>query len=58
MKKSKELNHIICFRADDELYDKMKETAEKADLCMGEYIRRTLDKGKVTVRQEIIADVP
>ena len=46
------------FRMDEELYNKIVNTANAAGISHGEYIRRQLTKGKVVVKQEIIADVP
>lgn len=54
----KELSHLISFRLDDELYDKIINTAKAAGITKGEYIRQQIRKGKVTVKQEVIADVP
>ena len=46
------------FRMDAELYNRIMNGAKAAGISHGEYIRRQLKKGKVVVRQEIIAEVP
>ena len=46
------------FRMDEELYNKIVNAAKAAGISHGEYIRRQLMKGKVVVKQEIIADIP
>lgn len=56
--KDKNNSRMISFRLDDELYDKIVETAKSTNITKGEYIRRQLRKGRVTVKQEIVADVP
>ena len=56
-KNKKQFTHSINFRLDDELYDSIMNTAKTARLTKGEYIRQQLSKGRVTVRQEIIAEV-
>lgn len=43
---------------DDELYNDIVNSSKIARLTKGEYIRQILTKGRVTVRQEIIAEVP
>ena len=48
----------VTIRFDQETFDRIEATARAADLSVSEYIRRMVVKGKVTVRQEIIADVP
>ena len=48
----------VTIRFDQETYDRIEATAHAADLSVSEYIRRMVIKGKVTVRQEIIAEVP
>lgn len=57
-RKKERLNHLISFRLDDELFDRICNAAKVARLPRGEYIRKQLEKGKVTVKQEIIAEVP
>ena len=50
-----------CFvgvRLDSDTYGKIKASARAADLTISEYIRRMVIKGKVVVKQEIIAEVP
>lgn len=48
----------VTIRFDQETYKKIEATARAADLSVSEYIRHMVVKGKVTVRQEIIAEVP
>lgn len=57
-KKNVELTHLISFRLDEELYDKIVSTARTAGITKGEYIRRQIRNGRVTVKQEIIAEIP
>ena len=54
IKKSKN----VTIRFDQETYDKIEASARAADLSVSEYIRRMVIKGKVVVKQEIIAEVP
>lgn len=54
----RELTHLISFRLDEELYDKIVNTARTAGITKGEYIRRQIRNGRVTVKQEIIAEIP
>ena len=51
-------NRNVTIRFDQETYDRIEATARAADLSVSEYIRRMVIKGKVTVRQEIVAEVP
>ena len=48
----------MTIRFDQETYNKIESTARAADLSVSEYIRRMVVKGKVNVRQEIVAEVP
>ena len=48
----------VTIRFDQETFDKIEATARAADLSVSEYIRRMVSKGKVVVRQEIVAEVP
>lgn len=48
----------ISFRLDDKLYTMIANSARNAGITKGEYIRQQLRKGKVVVKQEIIAEVP
>lgn len=48
----------VTIRFDQETFDKIEATARAADLSVSEYIRRMVIKGKVVVRQEIVAEVP
>lgn len=57
-KNDRELTHLISFRLDEELYAKIVNTARTAGITKGEYIRRQLRNGRVTVKQEIIAEIP
>ena len=53
-----ELPRKMDFRMDEELYNKIVNTAKAAGISHGEYIRQQLIKGRVVVKQEIIADIP
>ena len=48
----------VTIRFDQDTYNRIEATARAADLSVSEYIRRMVIKGKVTVRQEIVAEVP
>ena len=48
----------VTIRFDQDTYNRIEATARAADLTISEYIRCMVIKGKVTVRQEIIAEVP
>ena len=48
----------VTIRFDQETFDRIETTARAADLSVSEYIRRMVIKGKVVVRQEIVAEVP
>lgn len=45
-------------RFDQATYNKIETAARAADQSVSEYIRRMVMKGKVVVRQEIVAEVP
>ena len=49
---------FVGVRFDQATYDKIEAAARAADLSVSEYIRRMVVKGKVVVRQEIVAEVP
>ena len=49
---------FVGIRFDQATYDKIEAAARAADLSVSEYIRRMVVKGKVVVRQEIVAEVP
>lgn len=55
--KKETLNHIITIRMDDEMYNRICNGARNACLSQVEYVRQMLTKGKVVVKQEIIAEV-
>ncbi len=54
----KTMPNRITIRLSDELYQKIKAGASEARISPVEYVRQILTKGRVTVRQEIIAEVP
>ena len=56
--RNNENNRTISFRLDDKLYTMIANSARNAGITKGEYIRQQLRKGKVVVKQEIIAEVP
>lgn len=41
--------HYITFRATDDLYNKIKENAEKANMKIGTYVAATYDGGEVVI---------
>ena len=49
---------FVGVRFDQATYDRIEAAARAADLSVSEYIRRMVIKGKITVRQEIVAEVP
>ena len=49
---------FVGVRFDQATYNKIVATARAADLSVSEYIRRMAVKGKITIRQEIIVEVP
>ena len=49
---------FVGVRFDQATYNKIEAAARAADLSVSEYIRRMVIKGKVVVRQEIVAEVP
>lgn len=49
---------FVGVRFDQTTYNKIEAAARAADLSVSEYIRRMVIKGKVVVRQEIVAEVP
>ena len=57
-RKEERLNRLISFRLDDNLYERICNDAKEARLPRGKYIRKQLEKGRVTAKQEIIAEVP
>lgn len=54
----KTMSNRITIRLSDELYQKIKADAREARISSVEYVRQILTKGRVTIRQEIIAEVP
>ena len=48
----------VTIRFDEETYNRIASSACAADLSVSEYIRRMVAKGKIVIRQEIIAEVP
>ena len=57
-RKDARLTKRLTIRMDDDLYEKICYGAKAARLSQVEYTRCLLRKGKVTVKQEIIAEVP
>ena len=49
---------FVDVRFDQATYNKIEAAARAADLSVSEYIRRMVIKGKITIRQVIIAEVP
>ena len=57
-RKDTRLTKRLTIRMDDELYERICNGAKTARISQVEFTRRLLKKGKVTVKQEIIAEVP
>ena len=49
---------FVGVRFDQATYNKIEAAARAADLSVSEYIRRMVIKGKITIRQEVVAEVP
>lgn len=58
MKKKDTYTHRITIRLDDDLYMKIVNGAKASGISQVEYARQLLKQGKVTVKQEIIAEIP
>ena len=56
--KKKELCRLISFRLDDDLYNKIVSLSSAAGITKGEFIRRQIENGRITLNQEIVAEVP
>ena len=54
----KTMPNRITIRLSDELYQKIMAGASEARISPVEYVRQMIIKGRVTIRQEIIAEVP
>ena len=54
----KTMANRITIRLSDELYQRIKTDAREARISPVEYVRQMLTKGRVTIRQEIIAEIP
>ena len=59
-KKEKELkrNHIVTLRFNDTEYEIITENARNAHLPLAEFLRKLVMDKRVTVKYEIVADVP
>jgi len=58
LKKKDTYTHRITIRLDDDLYMKIVNGAKASGISQVEYARQLLNRGKVTVRKEIIAEIP
>lgn len=58
MKKQDTYTHRITIRMDDALYMKIVNGAKASGISQVEYARQLLKRGRVTVKQEIIAEIP
>lgn len=58
MKKKDTYTHRITIRLDDDLYMKIVNGAKASGISQVEYARQLLKRGRVTVKQEIIAEIP
>ena len=56
--RKKTMSRLISLRLDEDLFERITKEAEAAQIPRGEYIRRMLTKGKVRIRQEVVAPVP
>ena len=54
----KTMSNRITIRLSDELYQRIKTDAREDRISPVEYVRQMLTKGRVTIRQEIIAEIP
>ena len=59
-KKQKELkrNHHIMLRLNDTEYDIVTENAQTANLPVAEYARKQIMNQRITLKYEVVADVP
>lgn len=59
-KKEKELkrNHPVMLRFNDMEYEIIMENAKSADLPLAEFLRRQVMDKRVTIKYEIVADIP
>lgn len=59
-KKQKELkrNHHIMLRLNDTEYDIVTENAQTANLPVAEYARKQVMNQRITMKYEVVADVP
>ena len=59
-KKQKELkrNHHIMLRLNDTEYDIVTENAQTANLSVAEYARKQVMNQRITMKYEVVADVP
>ena len=58
MRKKDTYTHRITIRLDDDLYMKIVNGAKASGISQVEYARQLLKRGRVTVKQEIIAEIP
>ena len=58
LKKKDTYTHRITIRMDDDLYMKIVNGAKASGISQVEYARQLLKRGRVTVKQEIIAEIP
>ena len=54
----KTMPNRITIRLSDELYQRIMVDAREARISPVEYVRQMITKGRVTIRQEIIAEIP
>ena len=54
----KTMANRITIRLSDELYQRIMVDAREARISPVEYVRQMITKGHVTIRQEIIAEIP
>lgn len=52
------LTHRITIRMDDDLYRKITDGAKSGKMPQVEFARRLLQKGRVIVKEETVADIP
>ena len=60
IQKQKELkrNHHIMLRLNDMEYDIVTENAQTANLLVAEYARKQIMNQRITLKYEVVADVP
>lgn len=50
--------HFIAVRVDDELYEKINNGAIAAGISPSEFLRQMVKKGRITVKQDVVVELP